>query len=267
MSTLLYNSATDIKVTRNDLAFMPTPPALGSRHKPYSFADFTNKVVSSIERHGLAVKDEDFAITKDGMRLFGLINVRKPCTDVIPFGSNVAPNKAPWNLVIGLRGSHDQKISRGIALGSQVLVCSNLCFHGNLGNWATRQTTNIDDRIPALIDDAIGQIQPAFSSLTVDFDRFNSTRISRDQGDNLLVSIFRAGGFSSSQLGRAINEWETSSIAEHSQNGRNIWWLFNAATQSLKPNGANSNHNDLQDRSTIIFNHLNDTVRARAIVH
>jgi hypothetical protein len=155
-----------------------------------------------------------------------------------------------------LRGAHDQSFSRSLVIGSRVLVCSNLCFHGDLGNWSSKQTTNIARRIPEMVADAVAGLGDAGRRLTVDFDRFNASEISRDTGDDILLEIFRGGGFSASQLGRAIADWDDCSVPDHTANGRNLWWLFNAATGALKPAGANSNHGDLQHRSTIVFNKI-----------
>ena len=266
MTSLLYNSAQDILVTRQDMQHMQTPEALGARHHPYPFADFANTTVQAIESRGFQVKTEEYAVTKDGNRMFGLLEVSNG-NQVVPYSHPAQSGPNAWNMLVALRGSHDQRISRGLAIGSQVMVCSNLCFHGDLGTWQTRQTTNINSRIPGLIDDAVSGLHKATRELTVDFDSFNQSTLTRDQGDNLLLSIFRDGGFSASQLGRAVNEWDESSVPEHAQNGRNVWWLFNAATQALKPTGANNNHNDLQERSTVVFHHLRGATNARQLVH
>jgi len=256
MSTLLYNSATDIKVERDYLANLQTPEPMGKRHAPYPFHAFATDTVDAIERAGFTIESEDYAITKDENRLFGLLNVSRPVVpDALTFGVP-ALHKPKWNLLVALRGAHDQSISRGLAIGSQVMVCSNLCFHGDLGNWHSKQTTNIAHRIPDMVADAVSGLGHAGEQLTVDFDSFNARQISRDQGDDVLLDIFRSGGFSASQLGRAIADWDDCSIEEHTANGRNLWWLFSSATQALKPTGANANHGDIQHRSTIVYNKI-----------
>jgi hypothetical protein len=256
MTRLMYNSKNDVLVTRADMAHLVTPPPMGARHKPYSFAEFANTTCDAIERGGFTIDCEEYAVTKDQQRLFGLLRV-------IP-NQNVPAVVAPdcdsmaskYSLLVGLRGAQDQRISRGLAIGTHVIACSNLSFHGDLGNWHTRQTTNIGARIPGLVADAVSGLQQAHGKLTVDFDNFNQRAISRDNGDSILVDIFRSGGFSASQLGRAIEDWQDCSVPEHTASGRNLWWLFNSATAALKPTGANNNHNDLRERSTIIYGKL-----------
>ena len=78
MSTLMYNSATDIKVERDYLANLQTPPPMGSRHAPYPFHLFASDTVDAIERAGFTIEQEDYAITKDEQRMFGLLNVSRP---------------------------------------------------------------------------------------------------------------------------------------------------------------------------------------------
>ena len=256
MSNLMYNSSTDIKVERSYLPNLQTPEPMGSRHAPYPFHSFVNDTVFAIEDAGFKIEQEDYAITKDENRLFGLLNISRPVAPVSQSFGMPTLHQSKWNLLVGLRGAHDQSVSRGLAIGSQVMVCSNLCFHGNLGNWQSKQTTNISHRIPDLVADAVSGLGNAGKKLTIDFDDFNRHQIDRDTGDDILLDVYRSGGFSASQLGRAIEDWDNCSIEEHTANGRNLWWLFNSATHALKPTGANSNHSDLQHRSTIVYNKL-----------
>ena len=256
MTHLMYNSGTDIKVERDYLANLQTPAPRGARHAPYPFYSFATDTVNAIETAGFTVEAEEYAITKDENRLFGLLNISRPVVPDAPTFGAPALYKPKWNLLVGLRGSHDQSVSRALAIGSKVMVCSNLCFHGSLGDWKSRQTTNIAHRVPEMVADAVAGLGTAGQRLTVDFDRFNAQQISRDTGDDVLLDIFRAGGFSASQLGRAIADWDACSVEEHTANGRNLWWLFNSATLALKPSGANTNHADVQHRSTIVYNKI-----------
>jgi hypothetical protein len=261
MSTLLYNSATDIKVERDYLANLQTPAPMGSRHAPYPFHAFATDTVDSIERAGFTIEQEDYAITKNEQRLFGLLNVSRPVVPDAPSFGVPALYKPKWNLLVALRGAHDQSISRGLAIGSRVMVCSNLCFHGDLGNWNSKQTTNIAQRIPDMVADAVAGLAGAGRKLTIDFDAFNAKQISRDTGDKVLMDIYRSGGFSASQMGRAVDDWDDCSVEEHTANGRNLWWLFNSATLALKPTGANTNHGDIQHRSTVVYNKIANAPR------
>lgn len=261
MSTLLYNSATDTKVERDYLANLQTPAPMGSRHAPYPFYAFATDTVDAIERAGFTIEAEDYAITKDEQRLFGLISVSRPVVPVAQSYGVPALYKPKWNLLVGVKGAHDQSISRGLTIGSRVLVCSNLCFAGDLGIWNSKQTTNIAQRIPEMVADAVSGLGNAGRRLTIDFDAFNAKQISRDIGDKVLLDIYRSGGFSASQMCRAVDDWDKCSVEEHTVNGRSLWWLFNSATMALKPTGSNANHSDIQHRSTIVYNKIANAPR------
>jgi hypothetical protein len=273
MTNLMYNSATDTLMTRDDLKYIPTPPPMGPRHAPYSYAEFANTTVGAIQDNGFNVDLEEYAVTKDGAnQFFGLLHVSSsngPSTGPAP-GAWCPTDNLPavvmppqnWNLLVALRGSHDQTIARGLAIGSQVIVCSNLCFHGDLGNWHSKQTINLNTRIPGMVADAVRGLGDAGSQLTVDFDGFNNTPLALEQGDSILVDCYRSKAFSSSQLGRALSDWQDSSVPEHTAGGRNLWWLFNAATQALKPTGANHNQNDLRQRSTLVYGKMTGALKS-----
>ena len=271
MSRLLYDSDHDQLITRQEMRHIPVPPPMGPRHHPYSFADFADNTVNAIERAGYSVTDEEFAVQKDGMRVFGILKVSNspdvsPAVPTLASSENVpALYKPKWNLVVGVRGSNDQSVSRGLVIGSQVMVCSNLCFSGDLGKWNRKQTTNVESDMPDIIRRAVDQLDRKNDELTVNFDAFNAAQVDRDGGDRILMDILRGGGFSASQFERAVEHWDKlpADLEEHSANGRTLWWLFNACTHGLKPTGRNSNHNDKAHQSAIIYNKLVAAVAAR----
>lgn len=264
MPTLLYSSETDQLISRQDMRAIPVPPPMGPRHHPYSFADFADNTVHAIERAGYSVTDEEFAVQKDGMRVFGILKVSNS-PDVSPAVPAPVLYKPAWNLVVGVRGSNDQSVSRGLVIGSQVMVCSNLCFSGDLGKWNRKQTTNVESDMPQIIRRAVDQLDRKNDELTVNFDSFNAAQVDRDGGDRILMDILRGGGFSASQFERAVDHWDKlpADFEEHSVNGRTLWWLFNACTHGLKPTGRNSNHNDKAHQSAIIYNKLVAAAAAR----
>lgn len=239
MARLMYNNQTDNLVAREDLIKMPTPEPQGPWHNPYPFHKYVDKVTEALENHDFGIVSEEYAITKDNDRLFGVIAI-EPSTLSVP---------NDWGLVVGLRGAHDRMLSRAITLGSRVMVCSNLCFHGDLGVWKTRQTKNIEDRLPGMIDDAISKLPTAASNLVVSFEDYQNKEMTQDEGYAMLTHIYKKRGFTASQLARAIDEWDNPSF-DH--DGRTVWRLFNAATQALKPTGTSGDMITLQRRAQVV---------------
>ena len=239
--SLLYNPSNESLQTREQLHRLPLPPALGRYHNPVPFGDFAELVVERLGRVGFGIEAEEYAVDHDGQRLFGLLEVAPLEGEYI--------SARDWSLQVGLRGSHDQSVPRALTLGSRVLVCSNLCFHGDLGVFATRQTTNVWQRLPGMVERALGTLPQLAQRNGQRFERYRSVRINPRQGDAALVELHRRGAFSTAQLGRAIAEWDAPSHEEHTEDGHTLWRLFNAGTEALKPTGERVNHDLVRQRS------------------
>jgi hypothetical protein len=242
---LMYNKTKEYPITRTAMQQLVTPPAMGRFHKPYSFYDYTSEVVSSLGQEGFFVADEEYVVSNDNNRMFGVIELG-------------LRGDQDFTINIGVRGSHDQRIPRGLAIGSKVFVCSNLCFHGSLGNFKTRQTLNIEGRIHGLIREATAQVGVHADRQKQVFDAYRNFQIKwKWMGDAALVELHRRGALNASQLSKAISEWDNPSYEEHTQYGRTAWQLFNAATEALK---GSSNMMLVQDRSTTISDYFNNSV-------
>jgi hypothetical protein len=256
---LMYNTNEDALITRAGMMELPAPKSQGPRHHPVPFSDFIDMVGHSLDQNGISVMQEEYAVTKDHGRMFGLMEIAPKHADVLE-GEYIPAND--WRLMLGLRGSHDQSIARGITLGTQVMVCSNLCFHGDLGTFTTKQTTNIMRRLPMLVASAVEQVPAKMEQQKEMFEAYKNFTMKRWQGDAALVEIHRRGGLSGSQLGKAVAEWDTPSHDEHAQFGHSAWSLLNACTEAVKPTGGRVNMDLVRQRTMISSQYLDGVVAA-----
>lgn len=247
MSELLYSQA---NINRNEINLLPTPEAMGRFHHPYSFGQYIDDIENGLSLSGLKIANEEYEVTHGDNRLFGVMEVEPIEGELI--------TAEDWKLLIGLRGSHDQRIPRGLSLGNQVMVCSNLCFSGSLGTMNTKQTTNIGNRIPTLIKDAVSRIPELAYEQEKIFNRYKEVEMTPRQGDSALVELHRRNALNSNQLSRAIHEWDKPSYEDHTQYGRSVWQLFNASTESLKPTGNSSNSDTVRQRSELVSSFMNE---------
>ena len=249
---LMYSAANDTLMTRQEIATLDTPEALGRFHHPYPFSDYINDVTRALVSHDINISKEEFAVTNDGNRFFGLMEI-----------NGIAQNDPDWKVVIGLRGSHDQRIPRGLVIGTQVMVCSNLCFHGNITQLVTKQTTNIVQRMPILLTDALRNLQGMVDYQAEMFNRFKETKLLDGRANDMLVELYQRGAFSSPQLTRAIDEFYEPSHEEHLVDGaRTVWTLFNASTEALKPTGQQTNMHLVESRSLKVSDYLEERLTA-----
>lgn len=254
--SLLYSQA---NISRNELDLLPVPAALGRFHEPLGFGEYVDNVYESLDLLGLEVRNQEFEVTHDNNRLFGALEVG------LKEGELITADE--WKILVGLRGSHDQSVQRGLVLGSQILVCSNLCFNGNIANINTKQTTNIRSRLPRLIREAVDHIPELAHLEERRFNAYKELELSPRAGDAAIVQLHRDGAFTNAQLARAINQWDEPAHVEHTQydagtNTRSGWRLFNAATEALKPATASSNAdgNALVQRTQVVSRFLNEVI-------
>jgi len=221
---------------RAQLAEIETPAALGRFHQPISFADYTDEVEEQLDRVGLQVVTEEHCVTHEGLRHFGVLELAPGPTlegEVIMADD--------WRLFMALRGSHDQSVQRGLALGRHVSICTNMSiFSGDLGQMSTKQTTNIMQRLPGLIYNAVAQVPEMAVLETRRVDRMKEFGLRARQGDMLLVEALRRNIVTGAQLSRAVSEWDRPTHDEFAENGFTAWRLEQAVTEAVKP--ANVEH-------------------------
>jgi len=254
--SLLYSQA---NINRNELNLLPTPESLGRFHQPYGFGEYVDNIHESLDLLGLEVRNQEYETTHDNNRLFGALEVGLKEGDLI--------TSDEWKVLVGLRASHDQSVARGLVIGSQVLVCSNLCFSGNIANINTKQTTHLGQRLPRLIRNAVDQIPELAHLEEQRFDAYKALEVKPRVGDAGLVELYRRGSFTNAQLAKAIHEWEEPTyeahkLADPGSVTRSGWRLFNAATEALKPatQSSNADGNALTRRTQIVSNFLNECV-------
>ena len=243
MTQLMY-AATDKLTSRIDLPLIPTPAPMGRSHSPYPFSRYVDQVEESLQFHGFDIMDEEYVVTANQMQFFGMMEIQPHAAR-----QEVIADKG-WTIQVGLRGSHDQTLPRGLLLGSRVIVCSNLCFHGNIGQFKTKQTTELSRRLPFLIRECLTHVPEMVEDQDILFDRMKEREISTTDVKASLVTLLDRNGLSAPQLAKAWNEWKTPSF-DHGQD-LNVWRFFNAATQALKPGGDNVNMALVEQRSQVV---------------
>lgn len=90
---------------------------------------------------GLRVINQAHALSQDCMRYFGLLEVI------------IGKASPDYNLIVGVRNSHDKRFPASLAIGSGVFVCDNLSFSGEI-TLARRHTLNIEVGVGMPLDGA-----------------------------------------------------------------------------------------------------------------
>ena len=112
-STLIASTA---KLTRQQLTAVQTPVGTAT-HRPVPHAEVIEALVETLGFRHIAVVNEEFAISKDGMKMFGVLDL-----DTGMHGCRFS---------IGLRNAHDKSMRLAMTVGYRVFVCENMAFSGD----------------------------------------------------------------------------------------------------------------------------------------
>ena len=104
------------KITRAELAQVPTPTATAT-HIPIPHAAVVEALVETLSHRQISVIDEEFAVSKDGMEMFGVLDLETS------FGG--------CRFAIGIRNANNKRFRLACTIGLRVFVCHNLVFRGD----------------------------------------------------------------------------------------------------------------------------------------
>lgn len=177
------------------------------------------RIEETLPRHGLSITGAAHALTHDENRYFGLLEIRN--------GSN-SPD---FGWVLGLRNSHDKRFPAGMVVGSQVFVCDNLAFCGEI-EVSRKHTRFVLRDLPMLIDEAVQQLAGRWTEQDRRIDAYKGCRLSDNQAHDLTVRALDAGVICASRIPNVLQEWRNPRHEEFKP--RNTWSWFNAVTETVK---------------------------------
>ena len=151
---------------------MPTPAATAT-HVPLEHYRLIDLVRGTLSMYGHEIVEEHHAIDHDGLRYFGLMELRSPHTG--------------YRDTLGLRNSHDKSAPIGIAFGSKVFVCSNMAFIGN-HVIRRRHTVNAKRMLPGLLMEIIEPLAIQREPQAKKFERYRQTMLTDQAADHGAVS-------------------------------------------------------------------------------
>ena len=238
MSLILHCGAGAIN--RDQLANLPVPAPRGSRHVCRPFIDDVELVDRFLGENGFVIAEEGFGVkagkSNEVSQFFGLLEI-KPKT----LEGEYIPANHEFRLQVGIRGSYDQSLPRGLSVGSLVTVCDNLAFSGEINAYA-KQTTHIGNRIERLLADAVARVPVMAELQNKRFEAYRNYALSKPKGDAILIEAVRMGVLNPSDIGKAIKEWDEPSRAEHAADGKTVWTVWNAITEAIKPANTDRPH-------------------------
>lgn len=209
------------------IAAVPTPEPTAT-HYPIPHISLIRHVRGQLAGGGIAVTEEAYGLSDDGMRMFGTLALR----------AGHLPVARGSDLVLGIRNSHDKTFCAGLALGNRVFVCDNLSFYGTR-TLARKHTRHVERDLPGLVARILGKLHTWAGQQAETIAAYEATAVSDVQAHDFMIRAIRARVIAPSRIAQVIDGWHRPMIG----NGHletpdsctgNLWFLFNAFTEALK---------------------------------
>lgn len=212
MSLILHRGAN--AVSYDDLRAVAMPEATDT-HIPVAHHEIVELVRYTLGFFGHEIVDEQHAILPDGMRYFGVMNLRSAYGD--------------YTDVLGLRNSHDKTFPIGIAFGSKTFVCDNLAF---IGDHVIRRkhTSKAKRELPGLITEIVQPLQAQRLAQNQKLLTYQQTPVADAEADHAIMQLYRNDVIGVKRIGDVLEQWERPA---HDWGDKTAWRLFNAATFAL----------------------------------
>src|SRR5246500_4859923 len=104
------------KITRAELANLPTPPATAT-HIPIPHAAVVETLVETLSHRHIGVVDEEFAVSSDAMEMFSVLDLETSFQGC--------------RFAIGIRNANNKRFRLACTVGLRGFVCYNLAFRGH----------------------------------------------------------------------------------------------------------------------------------------
>lgn len=204
-------------IGRQDLRELATPE--GTRtHKPIPHAEVVEALIDTLGFRHLKVVQDSYALTKDGNRMFGVLQL-----DASELGVQFC---------LGLRNSHDKAFALSVVAGYKVLVCSNLSFGGDFKVVSRKHSSNFN--LLDTLSIAVDQVHRGFEPLKKRIGAWQGFDLSDDRAKLIIYSAFieRAGIQLPRHLGPKVHELYMN--PEHEEfHPRTLYSLENAFTSAI----------------------------------
>lgn len=213
-ATLIASTA---KLTRQQLAAVPTPLGTAT-HRPVPHAEVVEALVETLSFRHIGVVQEEYAVSKDGMKLFGVLDLDTG----IP----------GCRFSIGIRNSHDRTMRLACVCGVRVLVCENMAFSGDFQPVLAKHSKNFS--LQNALSIGVDEMQRNFEPMRRQVETWKQSQLSDEAAK---LTIYRAFIESDLEvprhLARPVHDLYFRP-AHPEFEPRTLWSLSNAFTSAFK---------------------------------
>jgi hypothetical protein len=212
----LISGITTTLINRDALKFLPVPETTDT-FKPIPHFELVDNIMKSLSYRRLEVVREEYAVSFDGMKMFGLIELNVEYSGV--------------RFAIGLRNSNDKSMRVGLVAGYRVMVCENKMLTGDFQPMLAKHSKNFN-----LIDGlsvAIDRIQRNIGRVNDEIEIKKLTMLSYQEASSLIYQAFLEKKLPMSLM-RAVHKEFFVAPSYDEFREKSLWSMENAFTSSFK---------------------------------
>jgi hypothetical protein len=214
-ATLMVHTGAS-KVSRADLALIPEVVPTDT-FQPIAHSRLIDQLEEALSFRHIEITREEFAVTQDGMKLFGLLELNSEHEGV--------------RFAIGLRNANDKSMRLGMVAGYRVFCCDNMALSGDFKPLLAKHSKNFD--LIESISMGVDRIQRGWQPLREAIEFKRRYTLSNDDARSLIYRAFMENKFPVKLL-RAVHRefFVAPSYEEFKQ--QTVWSLENAFTTAFK---------------------------------
>lgn len=204
-------------ITREQLALISTPPVTRT-YKPVSHIQLVQALTETLSFRKISVVNDEYAITKDGRKMFGLLELSEEFTGC--------------RFALGIRNAHNRTMCLAMTVGLKVLVCSNMAFQGDFIPIRIKHSNKLELFECASI--AVDRMQRNFQPLKTQVERWKEDFISNEEARLIIYDAFigKKLPLPMSLMPQVHSNYFKPEISDFKE--PNLWCLSNAFTSAFK---------------------------------
>jgi hypothetical protein len=205
------------KLTREELARIPAP-APTPTHKTIPHIEVVNALVETLGFRHIAPVREEYAVSTDGMKMFGVMDLETGFTGA--------------RFSLGLRNANDKSMRLALVVGYRVFCCDNMAFNGDFTPVLAKHTKHFD--LVSSLSVGVDQMQRNFEPMMRQVDLWQRHHLTDDRARLVIYEAFVEGRLEAPRhLSRRVHSlYFDPPYPEFAP--RTLWSLSNAFTSALK---------------------------------
>lgn len=206
------------KVSLEQLRAIPTPEGTAT-YRPIPHIELVETIQGRLDRYGIAVRRQEYAVQRDGSRLFGIMD--------LVYGMDDERGAA-----LGIRTANDRSMALEIAVGVKVFVCDNLVFSGDMIALRRKHTAKLD--LGESISLAMDRFFDRFAALEAGVASLKALPMPDDRAKAMIHDAFTAEILPMRLYREVSQTYFHPQVAWTDVQPRTAWGLAGAFTRAIR---------------------------------